>query len=209
MASDSATTTFIACIVIGFLLIRWFVIPSAPPSSSSAATGTGTSSSQATTGASTTYRRRRPITQGMIEVVQSIAPTLTVEQIRYDLDRTGSVELTIDRILAEGGLPFPPNVQPDTPQTQASASTSAAAKGPYPDLIKRYNLEAKLHNGIEESDESTVKELGSTSAGAVKKAKWSHSKEERQAMLRKQREDMILRARRKLEVEEKKANATA
>jgi coupling of ubiquitin conjugation to ER degradation protein 1 len=92
---------------------------------------------------------------------------------------------------------------------QVFASTSAAAKGPYPDLIKRYNLQAKLHDVIEVSDESTEKESGSTSADAVRKAKWSQSKEERQAMLRKQREDMILRARRKLEEEDKKANATA
>ncbi|KAK9239849.1 hypothetical protein V1525DRAFT_396937 [Lipomyces kononenkoae] len=206
MASDSTTTTFIACIVIGFLLIRWFVIPSASPPSSSNSAGAPTSSSQAGTESGTTYRRRRPVTQAMIEVVQSIAPTLTVEQIRYDLERTGSVELTIDRILAEGGLPLPPNAQPEAPQPQPSPS-SAAAKGPYSDLIARYKLQTKLHNDID-LDQPDGTNPGSTSTVAVKKAKWSQSKEERQEMLRQQRENMILRARRKLEEADKKINAT-
>ncbi|KAK9248805.1 hypothetical protein V1506DRAFT_503241 [Lipomyces tetrasporus] len=207
MASDSATTTFIACIVIGFLLIRWFVIPSTSSPSSSVSTGTGTLSSQATTGASTTYRRRRLVTPGMIEVVQSIAPTLTMEQIRYDLERTGSVELTIDRILADGGLPFPPNTQPEGPQPQGSPSTSAVAKGPHSDLIQRYNLQSKLRSDVHLSEQST--ESSEATSGPAKKAKWSQSKEERQAMLRKQREDMILRARRKLEDEDKKSSISA
>ncbi|KAK9369191.1 hypothetical protein V1509DRAFT_609181 [Lipomyces kononenkoae] len=206
MASDSTTTTFIACIVIGFLLIRWFVIPSASPPSSSSTTGTPTSSSQTATEVNAGYRRRRPVTQAMIEVVQSIAPALTVEQIRYDLERTGSVELTIDRILAEGGLPLPPNAQPAAPQ-QPQPSPSAAAKGLYPDLITRYQLQTKLHADIDLGQHAGIIP-GNTSTVAMKKAKWSQSKEERQEILRQQRENMILRARRKLEEDDKKINIT-
>jgi coupling of ubiquitin conjugation to ER degradation protein 1 len=45
----------------------------------------------------------------MIQVVQAMAPNLTSAQIIYDLQRTGSVELTIHRYLSKGGrLPHPP-----------------------------------------------------------------------------------------------------
>lgn len=43
----------------------------------------------------------------MIEVVLTIAPTLTEEQIRLDLEKTGSVEATIDNYMANGNLPQP------------------------------------------------------------------------------------------------------
>jgi coupling of ubiquitin conjugation to ER degradation protein 1 len=45
----------------------------------------------------------------MIEVVETVAPELTREQIEYDLQRTGSVELTVNNYMENGGLPFPPN----------------------------------------------------------------------------------------------------
>lgn len=118
MATDNSTTAFIVCIIIGFLLVRWYVSPSAsstaPPVSSNGSTPAvsanltaSTSASRGASGGSSgPGRRRRQVTMGMIEVVQSVAPTLTIEQIRYDLERSGSVESTIDRFLAEGGLPM-------------------------------------------------------------------------------------------------------
>ncbi|KAK9466170.1 hypothetical protein V1512DRAFT_264033 [Lipomyces arxii] len=198
MATDNATTTFLACVIIGFFVIRWLIAPSSNSSSTEAgASGASTASAGGSTGSSP-YRRPRPVTQGMIEVVQSIAPALTVEQIRYDLERTGSVEVTIDRVLAEGGLPMPPNAVPVAPTP--SASTSSAAQTQYPDLISRYNLKEKLNTGdsLEKIDSTSTSSEGS---GARNKMKWSQSKEQRQEMLRKQREEMILRARRKLETD--------
>ena len=50
---------------------------------------------------------RRAVSESMIEVVQSIAPMLTVEQIRYDLETTGNVEATVNRFMELGDLPFP------------------------------------------------------------------------------------------------------
>ncbi|KAK7206614.1 hypothetical protein BZA70DRAFT_108583 [Myxozyma melibiosi] len=237
MATDSTTTTFIACIIIGFLVVRWYV--SAPQQQIPAgATGTpqsrATASSTGVAGLSSLAselqrpRSRRPVTQGMIEVVQSVAPTLTVEQIRFDLERSGSVEATIDRFLAEGGLPMPPNAQPRAQPAPSSAAGSSSTPATissslaFPDLITRYHLETKIGADGLPIEPKLAEDItsaatsssspppppppsaaaSSSSTGASgKKMKWSGSKEERQAMLRKQREDMILKARRKLEAQ--------
>ncbi|KAK9470308.1 uncharacterized protein V1510DRAFT_423394 [Dipodascopsis tothii] len=169
MATDSTTTTFIACIIIGFLVVRWCVSSSSAPAPTAAA---ATPNRPAP--------RRRAVTPGMIEVVQSLAPGLTVDQIRADLERSGSVEATVERILAEGSLP---GAAP-APAAPAPASV-AAASGAHSNLIERYGLQGKLGEPV--------------AAAAGKRPRWSQSAEERQALLRKQREDMILKARRRLE----------
>ncbi|KAK9458145.1 hypothetical protein V1511DRAFT_28462 [Dipodascopsis uninucleata] len=211
MASDNTTTTFIACIIVGFLLIRWLISPSSSGSPNTTNSGISTAANN-----SAQYRRRRQVTQGMIEVVQSVAPNLSVEQIRYDLERSGSVELTIDRILAEGSLPYPPDYQPNA----VSSSSARAGTGPatnltgqstssqsqYTDLITRYNLKSRLsgkssNKPTEPTTIETLEESATVPANGKKPSKWSQSKEERQRILKKQREEMILRARQKLEAE--------
>lgn len=124
---------------------------------------------------------RRPVDNSMIEVVQTIGPNLSVEQIRYDLERTGSVETTVERYLAQGDLPMPPNQQPRA-QPQQRTNTEPKQTG---SLAKRYN--------ITEKDDEEFSEKQTT----VQKPKWSQSKEERQSQLRKQQQEMILRARQK------------
>ena len=91
----------------------------------------------------------------------------------------------------------PITFQPPPPpgSTTAPASTQAQAKQPakpqHPDLITRYNLQNKL-GGSEDGAEAEAGE-------SVKTEGWSASKEERQALLRKRRDDMILAARKKME----------
>ena len=71
-----------------------------------------------------------------------------------------------------------------------------------PDLITRYNLRAKL---AEEASKDSVPEgvdeqLSLGNAGRQKQGQaWSQNKAERQALLQKRREEMILAARRKME----------
>ncbi|CCK71388.1 Cue4p KNAG_0G03300 [Huiozyma naganishii CBS 8797] len=48
---------------------------------------------------------KREVTQDMIEVVQTLAPNLDVEQIRASLQKTGSIEKTVTYYLA--GEEFP------------------------------------------------------------------------------------------------------
>lgn len=123
----------------------------------------------------------------MVEVVQTLAPGMTEAQIRYDLERTGSVETTVERYLSMGSLPFPPGYNAAAPGISSSSSSSSRSNKT--DLISRYGLSESLKNI---SDDILNK--------PVEKTKWSTSKEERQAQLKKQQAEMILRARRKLEL---------
>ncbi|KGQ90246.1 hypothetical protein MEQ_04262 [Candida albicans P87] len=81
----------------------------------------------------------------MIEVVQSIAPMLTVEQIRYDLETTGNVEATVNRFMELGDLPFPPGyVRPQQPPTPSEEPKKQEVIGKRSvNLLEKYNIDAK------------------------------------------------------------------
>lgn len=63
-----------------------------------------------------------------------------------------------------------------------------------PDLITRYNLQKKLAEGPASDAESS-----STESGKGKTKAWSTNRDERQSLLQKRRDQMILEARRKME----------
>lgn len=65
------------------------------------------------------------------------------------------------------------------------------------DLITRYNLGSRIS-----SPPSTPSESSGPS-GSTQTASWSNNKNERQALLKRRREEMILNARRKLEERER------
>lgn len=134
-------------------------------------------------------RHRRPVTEDMIAVVAAMAPTLAREQIVYDLETTGNIEATIEKYLATGTLPFPPhlNLRGTSSSSSAGSSSSSGSKN---SLISKYQLQGRLE-GLD--DGALEKEAGEH------KMRWSSSREARQAQLAKQRELMILQARRKLE----------
>ncbi len=74
-----------------------------------------------------------------------------------------------------------------------------------PDLITRYNLQSKVAAGEQQgkSDDDADSQDGSGS-----KAKgWSASKDERQSLLQRRRDQMILEARRKMEAKLAAENA--
>jgi coupling of ubiquitin conjugation to ER degradation protein 1 len=81
--------------------------------------------------------------------------------------------------------------------SSSSASTAenkpATPKPSQPDLITRYNLSAKVASADHDAEEA---ESTGTSGG---KSAWSVNKSERQALLQKRREEMILAARRKMQ----------
>ncbi|KAI5970271.1 CUE1 [Candida margitis] len=113
---DSSVVLFAVTLVIGFIFLRWLISPI--PESNDLNLDTSALSkeekdeeSSSSNGTASTKKRRdkRPVTDSMIEVVQTIAPRLTVEQIRFDLEKTGSVEVTIDKYMENGDLPHPPN----------------------------------------------------------------------------------------------------
>jgi coupling of ubiquitin conjugation to ER degradation protein 1 len=185
MMADTSTITFFFVLAATFVAVRWFLFSESAAAPSSSATGP-----QSTTRPQTQRGPRRTVTPGMIEVVQALAPSLTVDQIRYDLERTGDIEATVERYLTSGTLPFPPHSRPvsqpaSRPGTAASTSSSSPSTV---DLITKY----ELNHHVKSTDDILSK--------PAEKIKWSNSKEERQQQLRRQQQEMILRARRKLEL---------
>lgn len=80
------------------------------------------------------------------------------------------------------------------------SSIRAQAKPLQPDLITRYNLKSKLAEESSRAELSQSLEEEMTPAGKQKPGQaWSSNKAERQALLQKRRDEMILAARRKME----------
>ncbi|KAF8598876.1 alpha/beta-hydrolase [Ceratobasidium sp. AG-I] len=129
----------------------------------------------------------------MIASVRSAFPQESIDNIRYDLLRSGSIEITSNKILERGYLDRPPpayfTLYPatpagdatttDTPTSAPTSSSSASSK--HSNLISRYGLEAR-----------TVVE---TSGEYSDKAAWEDSAAKREASLKERKAQMILAAR--------------
>ncbi|KAJ5671212.1 hypothetical protein N7507_000339 [Penicillium longicatenatum] len=138
-------------------------------------------------------RRGNVVDPAQVEQIAQMFPQLSTRDIMWDLQRNGgSVAATTERILAGQGLETPPpSFQPQVvmPRGHAPApatSTATSSKADGQDLISRYNLSARL--GAESTENQPP---ASPSA-------WSQNKEERQRLLQKRRDEMILAARRKM-----------
>jgi coupling of ubiquitin conjugation to ER degradation protein 1 len=86
----------------------------------------------------------------------------------------------------------PPSFQPPPHFFPASSSSTTPVQPTtsHPDLITRYNLQGRIGS----SDKGKQKD-GATPSGA---SGWSSSKDERAKMMKERREEMILKARRKM-----------
>ena len=96
----------------------------------------------------------------------------------------------------------PPSFQPVQPPPSSTPTRPAPPppKSSHPDLITRYNLAARISAASQ--SEGAVPEDEEEEASKPQ-ATWSQSKAERQALLQKRREDMVLAARRKMEQRER------
>ncbi|KAJ5273204.1 hypothetical protein N7478_008329 [Penicillium angulare] len=140
--------------------------------------------------------RPRRVDPAQVEQISQMFPQLSTREIMWDLQRNGgSPTATTERILSGQGLETPPpSFQPQTaiptaqaPAARAAAAVAAAAKFGGQDLITRYNLGGKV------TDESA-----DDSQSPISKNAWSQNKDERQRLLQKRRDDMILAARKKM-----------
>lgn len=94
-------------------------------------------------------RRRRPVNDDMVEIVQTLAPRLCPEQIRYDLEQSGSVEATVERYLSGQEFPFPPGyVHQDVYSSQEQVERSQVPADPRKqstirpdDLVTKYTVD--------------------------------------------------------------------
>ncbi|KAI4139011.1 MAG: hypothetical protein L6R39_006501 [Caloplaca ligustica] len=134
-----------------------------------------------------------------IEQIAQMFPQLSRRDIQWDLQRNGgSVQATTERVLSGRALERPPpSFQPIQPPTSSSSTTPASPppyKSSHPDLITRYKLEHRISQPEVTRSDGEEKQ---------KAPNWSPNKAERQALLQKRREDMVLAARRKLEEKER------
>ncbi|OCH92439.1 hypothetical protein OBBRIDRAFT_726821 [Obba rivulosa] len=147
--------------------------------------------------------RPKNVTIEEVETIHNMFPDIPVDNIRYDLLRTGNVQTTSNKILERGFLPAPPpayyTVYPRAVDPAPATGTARAATvaGPSRDkgkgkaksdnLITRYHLEERLSSAT-----STAVAKPEEAAG---KAVWEDSAEKREASLRERKAQMILAAR--------------
>ncbi|KAG8926316.1 hypothetical protein FRC00_003040 [Tulasnella sp. 408] len=149
------------------------------------------------------------VTQDMVTQVQTMFPDQPYDNIHYDLLKSGSVELTCNKILEHGFLPPPPQVyftlyptqapptpaapQPTSLPSSPASSSNATSK---PSLIDRYGLKERV-----EADSSPVPTPPPTG--------WETTTEKREASLRERKAAMVLAARKQLLEKERQAAASA
>ncbi|KAL2169264.1 hypothetical protein VTG60DRAFT_6267 [Thermothelomyces hinnuleus] len=181
--------SLVVILVISGLIIRYFFFSSSstqsPRSGRAAAAGSDPAA----------LMRAR---EAAAERIQQMFPQVDRRTALWDLQRTGgNVAATTERILA-GRLETPPiTFQPPPPPGGGNAganvttpqSKPATPSPSHPDLITRYNLKDKLNAPLDEPEGS-----GKTSGKG-----WSTNREERQSLLQRRRDQMILEARRKME----------
>lgn len=102
----------------------------------------------------------------------------------------------------------PPSFQPQLPQPTTTTSTSqpgsglsgllSSSKKPEPDLITRYKLQDRISSSDKGKEKERREETGRTGAGAGARGSWAATKDERQDILKRRRDEMILEARRKM-----------
>ncbi|KAI9732584.1 MAG: hypothetical protein M1834_003920 [Cirrosporium novae-zelandiae] len=185
VAGDSINIpSLIAVIVVGFIVIRWFLGPSSNGDASSGAGG----------------RAGRRVDPRAVEQIISMFPQASRRDVEWDLRRNGgSVATTTERILGGRGLDIPPpSFQPQTVPPNHPESQPKPTIPSHPDLITRYNLQSRI------AESSPNDEVSASGADARSQNAWSQDKGERHRMMQQRRDDMILAARRKLLEEDRK-----
>ncbi|CAK7202463.1 hypothetical protein SEUCBS139899_005186 [Sporothrix eucalyptigena] len=226
MATDEINVpSLVLILVVSGFLIRHFFFRGSP--STAGERGASDVGARGAAGQSRDQRRAEALDrriEAAVEHIQQIFPYADRRDIWWDLRRNGlNVAATTERILA-GRLDTPPiTFQPPAPSAPsahantsatraagngsvsgaaagvtagATASGSSKAKSGQPNLIQRYNLENKV---AETSDTPSTPSSASSTPSGTKTKNWSSNRDERQNLLKKRRDDMILEARRKME----------
>ncbi|KAH9991946.1 hypothetical protein BJV74DRAFT_771863 [Russula compacta] len=184
----------VVAFAVVILIVRWATTPSGESTADQAA-------------ARALRFRPKKVTPEMacpptqVETVTGMFPDIPYASIHYDLLRTGSVELTTNKILERGFLDAPPetyftlyprpsstNIVPPTAgaSTAARTATTAMQAQPKETLISRFGLESRL---------STVDVVPSSEQDVGGRAVWEDTAEKREVSLRERKAQMILAAR--------------
>lgn len=147
---DPSVLSIIITLLVGLVIFKWFLQPDTHPSSD-AINRTRTSQQnrrgqrsgqrqQGNRGSSATHT----VTTDMIQMVQNVAPGLDPEQIKYALQQSGSVEVTVERYLRGEDFPFPPNYRPPTTHAsndQGSSDPRKVSNIKSENLLQRFNID--------------------------------------------------------------------
>ena len=195
-------------------------------------TGGGNGTRSAASSSSRTWVERH------LDQVTVMFPQTPVDRIAYDLSRTKSVSATVEKLLTGSTLPPVPrnsewfDYSPSRPGSTAGTSSSSGmgTGSDLPtkdDLIKRYNLAGRLNSLPDDPTSSdalspsraatpvgggsgsTGSSSNSPSSGGQETYSWSKSRSEREAQLKRRKEDAILQARARLLAREKEATPKA
>lgn len=108
--------------------------------------------------------------------------------------------LTLVRVVKQPPITFQPPPPPGANNAASSSSTPAKApeKPTQPDLITRYKLQDKISAQQQRQAEADAAAVAEKEKEKAAKG-WSSNRDERQSLLQKRRDEMILAARRKME----------
>jgi len=155
--------------------------------------------------------RPKNVSQDMVNTISTMFPDIPTDNIRFDLLRTGSVELTTNKILEKGYLDPPPQPyytlyprqpvnHPTNPHGNGTSQLNSPRRPKAESLISRYDLEDRVRKG-ESIPEEEMERVGG-------KATWEDAPERREANLRERKAKMVLAARQRFLAQQQKEVAT-
>ncbi|KZS87065.1 hypothetical protein SISNIDRAFT_461238 [Sistotremastrum niveocremeum HHB9708] len=164
--------------------------------------------------------RPQRVTDEMVTSVHSMFPNIPEPNIRYDLLRSGNVQVTSNKILEKGFLDAPPAAYfelypppatsatsatdlPSNPNSRsAAAHTNATASSSKTSaattLISRYNLHSRLSSSTPGTEGEDLSNAPSVDVKGSSKGVWETEAEKREASLRERKAKMVLAARKRL-----------
>jgi len=190
----SEVINVVVAIAVIIFVVRWATSSSESPADKTAREALGF--------------RPKNVTPEMVETVHAMFPDIPQDNIRFDLLRTGNVEVTTNKIIERSYLDAPPagyySVYPRTEQqSQARPVAISSAVAPptskQPSLVSRFHLESRLAD-----DPSTIPAAPEMAAG---KATWEPTPEQREASLKERKAQMILAARQRMLEKQKTATS--
>jgi len=185
------TVNVVVAFAVIILIVRW------------ATTSSGESTAEQAAARALRFRPKK-VTPEMVETVTGMFPDIPHANIHYDLLRTGSVELTTNKLLERGFLDPPPETyftlyprqsgsdavpRPAGAPTAARTTTTTTQARSKETLISRYGLESRL---------SGADDVPSPQQDAGGRAVWEDTAEKREASLRERKAQMILAARQQM-----------
>ncbi|KAI8371353.1 uncharacterized protein BYT42DRAFT_548237 [Radiomyces spectabilis] len=156
----------------------------------------------------TSRRMQHRVTPQMVEMVRAMFPDIPIPAIVADLQRTGSVETTVDNALRDGGLPLWVNMRRQPSVPSSSGSSTPGANGGDSGSSTGASTKSASHLNLMQRYKLDTKDVDSEALAEPPKV-WESSPEKREEMLRKRKEFMVLQARKKLQEQQQKAKAEA